>query len=233
MITPRLAKERGRSKTDWLDSYHTFSFDTYNDPKYRGIGKLRVINEDFVKPGQGFPMHPHRDMEIITYVMEGALEHKDSMGNGSVIRAGDVQRMSAGTGVLHSEFNPSTSEVGHFIQIWIYPQEKGITPEYEQRTMDVHKHPGEFRLIASHDGSQNSMRVNQNVKLYAAYLSPGEKLDYSLEENHYAWIQIAKGIVKVNDVTLHEGDGAAIEEERELHIEAKSESEILLFDMND
>jgi redox-sensitive bicupin YhaK (pirin superfamily) len=232
MIEIRRSSERGHANHGWLDTYHTFSFDTYYDPQHVHFRDLRVINEDRVAPGQGFPTHPHRDMEIITYVLEGAIEHKDSMGTGSVIRPGEIQHMSAGTGVTHSEFNPSRSESLHLLQIWILPKIKSIRPSYDQKATNLAKHPGELCLIAS--GSQageNTVRINQDTDLYAGVLKSGTTVHHSLEPNRYAWLQMARGKIQLNGVSLQAGDGAAISAETTLEIKSQEDSEILLFDL--
>lgn len=229
MIAVRKAEERGHFHYGWLDTYHTFSFDRYYDPRYMGFRSLRVLNEDRIAPGAGFPFHPHRDMEILTYVLEGALEHRDSMGNGSVIRAGDVQRMTAGTGITHSESNPSDSEPVHLLQIWIRPEQKGLPPSYEQRSFLEPEKLGRLRLVASRDGRDGSVEIHQDVDLYAAILE--EASEFRLRPGRYGWLQIARGRVAVNGVELYQGDGAAVEGETRLRIEPKETCELLLFDL--
>ncbi|MGA2222247.1 MAG: pirin family protein [Verrucomicrobiia bacterium] len=231
MIKIRPGRERGHADHGWLDTYHTFSFADYYDPKHMGFRSLRVINEDRVEPGQGFGAHPHRDMEIITYVLEGALEHKDSLGTGSVIRPGDVQRMSAGTGITHSEFNHSRMELVHFLQIWILPERKSLKPGYEQKTFSAQDKRGQLRLLAARNGHNGTVTVHQDMALYAALLSAGEKVTHSLERGRHAWLQVTRGAVMLNGEKLNAGDGAAISEEQSLEIEAAAESEILLFDL--
>ncbi|MGB7443636.1 MAG: pirin family protein [Coleofasciculaceae cyanobacterium] len=231
MITVRKAQERGHANHGWLDSYHTFSFANYYDPKQMGFRSLRVINEDRVSPGAGFGTHGHRDMEIITYVLSGALEHKDSIGNGSVIRPGDVQRMSAGTGITHSEYNHSQNEPVHFLQIWLLPEGKGNSPSYEQHNFSLAKEPGKLRLVASKDGKNGALSVGQNVELYAALLQKGDRITHSLEPQRYGWLQVARGKVTLNGVSLNIGDGAAMSEETDIVIEATTDTEILLFDL--
>ena len=231
MITIRRSNERGGGDFGWLNTKHTFSFDTYHDPRFMGFRSLRVINEDWVQGGHGFPMHPHRDMEIITYVLEGALEHKDSMGNGSTIRPGDGQRMSAGTGVRHSEANSSESDPAHLLQIWIQPDRSGHKPGYEQKAFPEAEKRGKLRLIASPDGRDGSVRINQDARLYAALLKPGETVKHQLAGGRYAWVQVAKGSVEVNGKALSQGDGAAVSEEQELAVKGTSEAEVLLFDL--
>jgi redox-sensitive bicupin YhaK (pirin superfamily) len=230
MIEVRPSEERGRARLDWLDSRFTFSFDQYYDPRHMGFGHLRVLNDDWIAPGGGFPMHPHRDMEIITYVLEGALQHKDSLGNGSVIRPGEIQRMSAGTGIVHSEFNPSGAERTHLLQIWIRPRLRGAAPSYEQKAIDL-SGPG-WRRIASPDGRDGSVTVQQNVEVFAARPAAGERLAHRLARGRLAWIQVASGALTLNGVELRTGDGAGIRSETELVIEAREASELLLFDMS-
>ena len=230
MIHVRKADQRGHFDHGWLNTYHTFSFADYYDPKSMGFRALRVINEDFVKAGRGFGTHSHRDMEIVTYVLEGALAHRDSMGTGSVIRPGEVQRMSAGTGVMHSEMNPSKDEAVHFLQIWILPERSGIAPEYEQKAFSSDERKDKLRLVASHDGSEGSLKIHQDAKLFAATLSDGKTITYELPKGRYAWLQVARGTVDLNGQKLSAGDGAAIEDERTLNI--RGEGEILLFDLN-
>ena len=230
MITLRRSNERGSTKFNWLDSRHTFSFGDYYDPKHMGFSNLRVINEDRVNPGAGFPTHSHRDMEIITYVLEGALAHKDSTGTSSVIRAGDVQRMSAGTGISHSEYNPSKTEPVHFLQIWIIPNETGLKPGYEQRSFDLHKNGSWIRVAAS-DARDGAVKVHQDVELYLAAISKDRKLSYSLKPGRRAWLQVTRGAVAINDTTLTAGDGAAVTDEKTLDISAVDNAEVLLFDL--
>jgi redox-sensitive bicupin YhaK (pirin superfamily) len=229
MIAIRKAEERGHFNYGWLDTYHTFSFDRYYDPRYMGFRSLRVLNEDRIAPGAGFPLHPHRDMEILTYVLEGALEHRDSMGNGSVIRAGDVQRMTAGTGVTHSESNPSGTEPVHLLQIWIRPEQKGLRPGYEQRSFPKAEKLGRLRLVASRDGRDGSVQIHQDVDIYAAIAEEAE--EFRLRPGRFGWLQVARGMLKVNGAELRQGDGAAIEAETELRIEPREASEFLLFDL--
>ncbi|WP_019508565.1 pirin family protein [Pleurocapsa sp. PCC 7319] len=232
MITVRPAQDRGNANFGWLDSRHTFSFGSYYDPNHMGFSSLRVINEDKVKPGQGFGTHSHRDMEIISYVLEGELAHKDSIGNGSVIRPGDVQRMSAGTGIAHSEFNAFNIDLVHFLQIWILPKQGGIEPSYEQKHFDVAERQGQLRLVASPDGRNNSVTIHQDTDLYVATLNNGDRVNYSANSNRSLWIQIAKGGIEVNGRVLNGGDGAAIAEETEISLSATTDNtEILLFDL--
>ena len=232
MITIRRSKDRGHFDFGWLDTYHTFSFGDYYDPRFMGFRDLRVINEDRVQGGRGFPTHGHRDMEIITYMLEGALEHRDSMGNGSVIRPGEVQRMSAGTGVTHSEKNHSTSEPAHLLQIWITPGRRGLQPGYEQKMFTDEEKRGRLRLIASADGRDESVIVNQDVSVYAALLDEGQEITYNfVTAGRNGWLQVARGAVRVNGHDLQGSDGAAISEENALQITGSEPSEILLFDL--
>ena len=230
MIQVRKAQERGHFDFGWLNTYHTFSFGEYWDPQYMGFRSLRVINEDWVQPGGGFPTHPHRDMEIVTYVLEGALEHKDSMGNGSVIRPGEVQRMTAGTGITHSEYNPSPAEPVHLLQIWLLPEQRGLTPSYEQKTYATEEKRGRMRLIASRDGREGSVTIHQDADVYAAVLN-GEEIAFPLRPERYAWVQVARGNVAVNGQELGPGDGAALSSEETVRIGPGQDAEILLFDM--
>lgn len=227
----RQAEDRGLANLGWLNSRHTFSFGHYYDPRFLGFGPLRVINEDRVKPGQGFDTHGHRDMEIISYVLDGALEHKDSMGNGSVIRPGDVQRMSAGTGVRHSEFNHSDDEPVHFLQIWIVPERDGLEPGYEEKTFSTEEKSGGLRLVGSRDGRDGSVTIHQDVDLYATLLSDGDAVSHEIADRRKGWVQVARGTVKVNDRQLYPGDGVAIDGESAIRITGTSDAEVLLFDM--
>jgi len=231
MLLIRRSADRGRANLGWLDSRHTFSFADYHDPRYMGFGSLRVINEDRVQPGQGFGTHSHRDMEIISYVLEGQLAHRDSMGNGSVIRRGDVQRMSAGTGVQHSEFNHSQTEPVHFFQIWLFPDRRGLAPSYEEKHFDDDAKRGRLKLVASQDGRDGSVVVRQRADLYAAILGPGEECTHVTERTRKCWLQIASGAVTVNGEELEAGDGAAAAYEESLVIRARAHSELMLFDM--
>lgn len=230
-ITLRRAGDRGHLDFGWLDTSHTFSFGSYHDPRHMGFRVLRVINEDRVIPGQGFPTHPHRDMEIITYVLEGALEHRDSMGNGSVIRPGEVQRMSAGTGVTHSEYNASRSEGVHFLQIWILPEARGLEPGYEQKAFTAEEKRGKLRLVASRDGAEGSVKLNQDVKLYAALLEQGEELSFAIEPGRHAWVHVARGEAQLNGRPMAAGDGASASGEGRLVLRGERGAEILLFDL--
>lgn len=229
MITIRKAVERGHFDHGWLNTYHTFSFADYYDPAFMGFRTLRVINEDRVKAGGGFGTHGHRDMEIISYVLEGELAHRDSMGTGSVIRPGDVQRMSAGTGVTHSEMNPSQENGVHFLQIWIVPERRGIEPGYEQKTFPEGELRGRLRLVASPDGAAGSVTIHQDVKLYSALLA-GESVAHSYAPQRYGWVQVTRGDVEVNGLKLSAGDGAAISDESAVTISGSGE--VLLFDLN-
>ncbi len=231
MITLRASKERGHFDHGWLNTYHSFSFDQYYDPRYMGFRQLRVINEDFVAPGRGFPMHAHRDMEIITYILEGALQHEDSMGNGSVIRPGDVQRMSAGTGVRHSEKNASSVDRVHLLQIWILPDTVGLEPGYEQKAFTEDERRGQARLIASTDGRDGSVTVRQDVSVFASILGEGESVRYDMDETRYGWIQVARGAIDVNGQRADQGDGAIVMGESSLEIVGHEPSELLLFDL--
>lgn len=227
----RKANERGRANFGWLDSRHTFSFGHYHDPKHMGFGPVRVINDDRVAPGGGFPTHPHSDMEIVTYVLDGALEHRDSLGTGSVIRPGDVQRMSAGRGIRHSEFNASKSEPVHFLQIWILPEAGGLAPSYEQKSFDDASKQGTLRLVASRDGRADSVTVHRNLDLYATLLAPGEVVTHTMEAGRGAWLHVARGTVVVNGETLDAGDGVGVSGTGALELAGKSASaEVLLFD---
>jgi quercetin 2,3-dioxygenase len=231
MITIRRADERGHTEIDWLDSYHTFSFGDYYDPDNMGFGVLRVINDDRVRPGKGFGTHGHRDMEIITYILQGELQHKDSMGNGSIIRPGDVQRMTAGTGVMHSEFNPSQDSVVWLLQIWILPERQGLTPGYEQRTYPLAQRKDTLKLVASRDGADGSVKINQDARLFAAVLEPDRQIHHEGAAGRRSWLHVARGGVSLQGEPLCEGDGAAITGGPRLTIRADAASEILLFDL--
>jgi quercetin 2,3-dioxygenase len=231
MITLRRAEDRGHANHGWLDSHHTFSFADYYDPDHMGFRTLRVINEDRVQPGSGFGTHSHRDMEILSYVLEGGLAHKDSIGTGSTIRPGDVQRMSAGTGVAHSEFNASKTEPVHFLQIWILPERPGIAPGYEQKTFPDAEKRGRLRLVASHDGRNGSLTIHQDAAVYAGLLDVGERAELPLGKGRHAWVQVARGEVTVNGQALKAGDGAAVSGEPALRFEGVSEGEVLVFDL--
>ena len=231
MLQIRKAADRGHFDHGWLDTRHTFSFDRYYDPAHMGFRSLRVINEDRVKPGQGFGTHPHRNMEILTYVVEGALEHRDSMGTGSVIRPGDVQRMTAGTGITHSEFNPSPSEDVHLLQIWILPEKMGLKPGYEQKRFEDHEKLGQLRLVASRDGRDGSVTIRQDASLYAALLEPGQEVVHDLAPERHAWVQVVRGGLTVNGAPLEAGDGLAVSGEPRLDFRAATGTELLLFDL--
>jgi len=231
MIRLRKSEDRGHANHGWLDSRHTFSFASYYDPAQMGFRRLRVINQDRVAPGQGFGSHPHRDMEIISYVVDGALEHKDSMGNASVIVPGEVQRMSAGTGVVHSEFNHSQAEPVHFLQIWIETAKPGIAPGYEQKSFADSTAPGRLTLAASGDGRDGSVTVHQDVDLYIGKLAAGQTLTYDLPEKRHAWVQMVKGGLELNGHALEAGDGAAVSEESTLRFAGKGDGEFLLFNL--
>lgn len=231
MMTIRKASDRGRADFGWLDSRHTFSFGAYHDPEHMGVSNLRVINDDRVAPGHGFESHGHRDMEIVSYVLSGALAHRDSMGNGSVIRPGDVQRLSAGTGVLHSEFNASDSEPVRFLQIWLVPNRSGIDPGYEQRHFTEADRRGDLRLLVSPDGREGSVSATQDAFLYGTLLDPGQTVKHALDGGRRGYLQVARGTARVNAVTLKEGDGARFEEGAEIRIEGLEKAELLLFDL--
>jgi quercetin 2,3-dioxygenase len=232
MINIRPGDERGHTRIEWLDSRHTFSFDRYHDPEHMNFRQLRVINEDWVAPGEGFPTHSHRDMEIITYVLEGALEHKDSLGTGSTIRPGEVQRMSAGRGISHSEFNHSQKDTVHLLQIWIMPKQRGLEPSYEQRSFNLEEAQDRFHLVATGSGAPESITIHQDVELYVSRISPGKMVEYRLSPGRHAWIQVARGDVSINGKQLKAGDGAAVSGEEMVEIKAADkQAEILLFDL--
>ncbi|MEM8984049.1 MAG: pirin family protein [Pseudomonadota bacterium] len=231
MLTVRSANDRGTANLGWLNSRHTFSFGHYYDPKFMGHGPLRVINEDRVSPGQGFATHGHADMEIISYVLDGALEHKDSLGTGSVIRPGDVQRMTAGTGVRHSEYNASDNDDVHFLQIWILPETNGLAPSYEQKHFPVEQRRGQWRLVGSRDGRDGSITIHQDVDLYAATLSADDALTHQLGAGRHGWLQVARGSVVLNGESLQAGDGVALAGPETINVAARGDAEVLLFDM--
>jgi redox-sensitive bicupin YhaK (pirin superfamily) len=231
MLTIRKAGDRGHADHGWLNSHHTFSFADYHDPRHMGYGNLRVINDDTVAPGKGFGTHPHRDMEIISYVLDGAMEHKDSMGNGSVIRPGDVQRMSAGTGVTHSEFNHSATETVHFLQIWIIPNARGHAPGYEQKFFASEAKRGRLRLVASHKGRDGSVSLNQDADVYAGLFNGDESAAFIAQPQRAHWIHVARGTLSINRQILEAGDGAAVNGPGELRFENGQNAEVLLFDM--
>jgi redox-sensitive bicupin YhaK (pirin superfamily) len=222
---------RGHTKIGWLDSRHTFSFGNFQDPNRMGFRSLRVINDDRVIPGAGFGTHGHRDMEILTYVLEGELAHKDSLGTGSVIRPGDVQIMSAGTGIQHSEFNNSASEPVHFLQIWMLPDRQNIAPRYDQRDFPLAEKQGRLRLVASKDGREGSVVIHQDIDLYVSVLSTGDRIEFETHLNRFAWVQVARGMVTLNGESLREGDGVQINSPELLELTAESNAEILLFDL--
>ena len=231
MMTIRKSEERGHANHGWLDSYFSFSFAEYHDPQHMGFRSLRVINDDRIAPGGGFGMHPHRDMEIISYVLEGAVEHKDSMGNGSVIRPGDVQRMSAGTGVRHSEFNPSKTEGVHFLQIWIEPDVTGIAPSYEEKHFDAASKRGKLRLVASADAREGSVKLHQDASVYAALVDGNEKVTHTLAGGRRAYVHVARGSVSVNGQALAAGDALKVSDLSAITLEHGDKAEVLLFDL--
>jgi redox-sensitive bicupin YhaK (pirin superfamily) len=231
MLSLRRAEERGHENHGWLDTSHTFSFAEYYDPKFMGFGPLRVLNDDRVAPGGGFPPHSHRDMEIITYVLEGALRHQDSMGTGSVIKPGEVQRMSAGTGVTHSEYNASKKEPVHFLQIWIMPRRPGLPPGYEQKTFSEEQKRSQLRLIASPDGADGAVRIQQDARVFAALLEPAKAVSYTFDKDRLGWLHVARGSAEVNGTALKAGDGVGISSGEKLSITSKDAGEILLFDL--
>ena len=231
MITFRQADDRGHYANDWLDSRHSFSFGEYYDPDHMGVSVLRVINDDRVIPGAGFPTHPHKDMEIVSYVLEGALAHKDSMGNGSLIRSGDVQRMSAGSGVTHSEFNPSDTEGTNFLQIWFLPNQKGIEPGYEQKYFSAEDKQGQMKLLVSPDGRDDSIQANSDVLMYGSVLEEGQTVQHETTNDRVIYLHVARGSVKVNGNSLNTGDGATIQNESVINITGASQAETLLFSL--
>ena len=231
MIKLRKSQERGHANHGWLDSYHSFSFSRYYDPEYMGYSVLRVINEDVVAQGQGFGMHPHRDMEIVTYMLQGALRHEDSMGNGSVIKGGDVQRMTAGTGVTHSEFNASKTEAVHLLQIWLLPEANNLAPSYEEKHFNAAEKRDSWRLITSPGGKGGSLHINQDVELFASIISEGKTLDYAMQQGRSLYIQVARGSLRLNGELLDAGDAAKIDTQQAVSLQALEEAEILLFDL--
>jgi quercetin 2,3-dioxygenase len=231
MLTVRKADERGHADHGWLDSRHTFSFADYHDPAHMGFRALRVINEDRVAPGQGFGQHAHRDMEILSYVLDGGLEHKDSMGTGAVIRPGDVQRMSAGTGVVHSEYNASRQVPVHFLQIWIIPDRRGLPPSYEQKTFSQVDKAGKLRLVASPDGADGSVTIHASAQLYAGAFGAGQSAEHPLAPGRHAWVHVVRGSARVNGTALTAGDAVALSEERTVRIEGIDAGEVLVFDL--
>jgi redox-sensitive bicupin YhaK (pirin superfamily) len=231
MIQVRQAADRGHFDHGWLNTYHTFSFGDYYDPAHMGFRSLRVINDDRVQPGQGFGMHGHRDMEIVTYVLDGALAHRDSLGNGSVLRAGELQHMSAGTGVRHSEFNPSDRDPVHLYQIWLLPGRRGLAPSYEQEVFSEEERQGRLRLVASPTGEQGSLTIHQDARLYLSTLQAGETVAHVLKPGRYAWLQVLRGQAGLNGHLLSAGDGAAVSEEEKLEIRGQDDAEVMLFDL--
>jgi redox-sensitive bicupin YhaK (pirin superfamily) len=232
MITIRKATDRGHANHGWLDTYHTFSFASYHDPRHMGFRALRVMNEDVVQPGSGFGTHPHHDMEIVTYVLEGALEHKDSMGNGEVLRPGEFQRMSAGTGITHSEFNPSPDEPVHLYQIWLFPERQGIEPSYEQQRFAEDERHNRLRLVAARDAADGSLRIHQDARIFLATLDEGRQVRHELAAGRHAWLQVLRGSVTFHGHDLAAGDGAAVSDESQLAIQALRNAEVMLFDLN-
>ena len=231
MIQIRKASDRGHANHGWLNTYHTFSFSTYRDPNHMGFRSLRVMNEDWVAAGQGFGTHPHQDMEIVTYVLEGALEHKDSMGNGEVLYPGEFQRMTAGTGITHSEFNPSAGEPVHLYQIWLYPDQKGLTPSYEQKRFPEAGRENQLRLVASRDATDWSLRIHQDACIFLSKLEAGNEVSHPIEPGRHAWLQVLRGAVTLDNHSLTTSDGAAISGEAKVTIRATTDAEIMLFDL--
>lgn len=231
MITVRKSEDRGHVDHGWLYARHTFSFASYRDPNHTHFRALRVMNEDTVAAGKGFGTHPHNDMEIVTYVLEGALEHKDSMGNGEVLKPGEFQRMSAGTGITHSEFNPSSDEPTHLYQIWLFPERKGIEPSYEQKRFPEVERSNQLRLVASQDATDGSLLIHTDARIYLSTLNPGHEVQHLLAAERHAWLQVLRGGVKLNGIELYAGDGAAVSDENALRIQATEIAEIMLFDL--
>ncbi len=231
MVRVRKSHERGHANHGWLDTYHTFSFSTYQDPEHMQFRSLRVMNEDVVAPGQGFGTHPHQDMEIVTYVLEGALEHKDSMGNGEVLRPGEFQRMSAGTGITHSEFNPSDDEPVHLYQIWLFPERKGIEPSYEQKRFPEEERHNRLRLVASRDAAEGSLLIHQDARIFLTSIDAGRLVTHELDTGRHAWLQVLRGNVTLNGHDLNTSDGAAVSDETTLTVEATDNAEVMLFDL--
>lgn len=231
MITVRRSADRGQTRVDWLYSRHTFSFGQYHDPQFKGYRTLRVLNEDFVQPEGGFHTHPHRDMEILTLVLQGSVEHKDTMGNQSVIHSSELQLMSAGSGIQHSEFNPSETETAHFLQIWIIPERTGIKPSYQQKIFPERERRNQLRLVASKDGREHSFRIHQDADVYLSLLEKDKEMQLSARPHRGIWVQVASGEISLSGVLLKAGDGASIENEEKLLISAKEDSEFLLFDL--
>lgn len=231
MIRIRKAADRGHANYGWLDTYHTFSFSSYQDPRHTSFRALRVMNEDRVQPGEGFGTHPHRNMEIVTYVLEGALEHKDSMGNGEVLRPGEFQRMSAGTGITHSEFNPSESEPCHLYQIWLFPEREGTEPSYEQKRFSDEEMHNRLRLVASPTATDGSLAIHQDARIFLSRLDQGQEVIHELATDRHAWLQVLRGQVSLNDHQLSTSDGAAVSDESTLRIAARQDAEVMLFDL--
>jgi redox-sensitive bicupin YhaK (pirin superfamily) len=231
MITVRKSLDRGHADHGWLESYHTFSFADYHDPSQMGFRDLRVINEDRVQPAKGFETHSHQNMEIVSYVLAGSLAHEDNLGNGSTICPGDVQRMSAGTGVTHSEFNQSKTKLVHFLQIWILPEREGIEPGYEQKHFGEAARDGTLCLVASRDGRDGSISIHQDVDIYASLLGPTQRVEHAMRRGRYAWVQVARGVIELNGIALESGDGAALSDETAVTLAAQTSSEVLVFDL--
>jgi quercetin 2,3-dioxygenase len=231
MITVRPASERGQGQYGWLDTRHTFSFNNYHDPRHTSFRALRVMNEDWIAPGQGFGTHGHRDMEIVTYVLEGALAHKDSLGNGSVLLPGEFQSMTAGTGIEHSEFNPSDSEPVHLYQIWLFPERRGLVPSYDQRAFAEGERQGKLRVVASPDGRDGSLTIHQDAEVFLTTLDVGNRVTHELAPGRHAWIQVLRGAVKLKDISLSAGDGAAVSDESLVTLSAPETSEVMVFDL--
>jgi quercetin 2,3-dioxygenase len=232
MLTIRKSADRGHANLGWLETYHTFSFSSYRDPKHVHFRALRVMNEDFVAPGQGFGTHPHDNMEIVTYVLKGALEHRDSMGNGEVLRPGEFQRMSAGTGITHSEFNPSPTEPVHLYQIWLFPERDGLEPSYEQKRFDEAGRHNQLQLVASPSADDGSLLIHQDARIYLLDLDDGGTVTHRLDHDRHAWLQVLRGSVTLNGENLETSDGAAVSGEEQLTIQAKGPAEVMLFDLN-
>ncbi len=231
MLTIRKSEDRGHANHGWLDSHHTFSFAGYRDPRHVGVGALLVINEDRVAPGKGFPTHPHADMEILTWVLQGALEHKDSTGTQAVIRPGELQRMSAGTGIRHSEYNPSSTDSVHLLQIWLAPERTGLVPGYEQKAFDKAELDGRLRLLGSRDGRDGSITIHQDVNLWCARLHPGQEAELPVASGRTQWVQVTSGAVRLDGQALAAGDGATLTDASALHLHAEAAAELLVFDM--
>lgn len=231
MFRIRKANDRGHADHGWLDTWHTFSFASYRDPAHMGFRALRVMNEDIVQPGEGFGTHPHHDMEIVTYVLSGALEHRDSMGNGEVLRPGEFQRMSAGTGITHSEFNPSATEPVHLYQIWLFPERRGIEPSYEQKAFDPAERLNQLRLVASREAAEGSLRIHSDARVFLTTLEAGATVAHELSKGRHAWVQVLRGSVTLNGQSLAASDGAAVSNESRLEIAAVEPAEVMVFDL--